>query len=114
MPTDADLVMFSAGGNDGDFGKVVETCFALFYRSPKACQLSLKHFQDFVNDRGENGLRAKTTAIFQAIADRLPDDHAQIVLMGYPSLLTPQVQLRFSPVRSERCLVLLLPGVCSG
>lgn len=30
MPTDADLVMFSAGGNDGDFGKVVETCFALF------------------------------------------------------------------------------------
>ena len=90
MPTDADLVMFSAGGNDGDFGKVVETCFALFYRSPKACQLSLKHFQNFVNDRGENGLRARTTAIFQAIADRLPDDHAQIVLMGYPNLLTPK------------------------
>jgi len=90
LPLDADLVMFSAGGNDGDFGKVVETCFALFYRSPKACQLSLKHFQDFVNDRGENGLRAKTTAIFQAITDRLPDDHAQIVLMGYPNLLTPK------------------------
>ena len=90
MPTDADLVMFSAGGNDGDFGKVVETCFALFYRSPNACQLSLKHFQNFVNDRGENGLRARTTAIFQAITDRLPDDHAQIVLMGYPNLLTPK------------------------
>ena len=33
VPTDSDLVMFSIGGNDGNFGKIVQDCFVLYLQN---------------------------------------------------------------------------------
>ena len=89
LPSDADLVMFSAGGNDGGFENVVEKCFIPSRRFPAPCRDSLKKFTEFANDQSENGLQAKTTAVFQAVADKLANKRPEMVLMGYPHLSLP-------------------------
>ncbi len=82
-PQDSDLVMFSIGGNDGDFGKIAQNCFVLFLQDAINCKNSIESAENFIRS-GE--LRTKTEKVFNELEKRLPDKHAQIVLMGYPHL----------------------------
>ncbi len=92
IPRDTDLVMFTIGGNDGGFEKVVENCFFLGLRSPALCRAAVTDFQSFVNDLGPDGLRTKIRACLEAVSTRLKSlgrPNAEIVLMGYPNLVLP-------------------------
>ena len=83
VPTDSDLVMFSIGGNDGNFGKIAQDCFVLYLQNAINCKSSIESAENFIRS-GE--LRTKTENVLNELEKRLPDKHAQIVLMGYPHL----------------------------
>ena len=83
VPQDSDLVMFSIGGNDGNFGKIVQDCFVLYLQNAINCKSSIESAENFIQS-GE--LRTKTENVLNELEKRLPDKHAQIVLMGYPHL----------------------------
>ena len=82
-PQDSDLVMFSIGGNDGNFGKIAQDCFVLYLQNAINCKSSIESAENFIRS-GE--LRTKTENVLNELEKRLPDKHAQIVLMGYPHL----------------------------
>ena len=82
-PQDSDLVMFSIGGNDGNFGKIAQDCFVLYLQNAINCKSSIESAENFIRS-GE--LRTKTENVLNELEARLPDKHAQIVLMGYPHL----------------------------
>lgn len=83
LPQDSDLVMFSIGGNDGNFGKIAQDCFVLYLQNAINCKNSIESAENFIRS-GE--LRTKTENVLNELEKRLPDKHAQIVLMGYPHL----------------------------
>lgn len=89
IPQNTDLVMLSIGGNDGGFGAVVEKCFAVGMRDAVECRQCVESFRSFVRSEGSDGLTYKTTQVFKAIGSALPGVRAEIVLMGYPHLVTP-------------------------
>ena len=94
IPEETDLVMFSIGGNDGGFDKVVENCLFLGLRSPIICRAAVNDFRSFVNDR-TNGLHARISASLNAVSERLKKlgrPNAEIVVMGYPNLVLPDSQ----------------------
>ncbi len=83
LPQDSDLVMFSIGGNDGNFGKIAQDCFVLYLQNAINCKNGIESAENFIRS-GE--LRTKTENVLNELEKRLPDKHAQIVLMGYPHL----------------------------
>ena len=85
----AALVMFSAGGNDGGFGDVATRCFVVGARKSAECRENVEAFRRFVHDTGPEGLRAKLEGLLNAIDARLGASRAEIVVMGYPHLVTP-------------------------
>jgi len=84
VPADSDLVMFSIGGNDNNsFGNIAIDCFVSATQSPWNCKKSIEAAEAFVQS---GQLRANTESVLNELEKRLPDKHAQIVLMGYPHL----------------------------
>jgi lysophospholipase L1-like esterase len=82
VPSSADLVMFTAGGNDAQFETIVTNCFALGYRAPAACKTGVDYATNHLPDA-----RAGIEQILQALEAKLAPD-AQVVLVGYPLLAT--------------------------
>lgn len=80
IPSSADLVMLTIGGNDVDFGGVVTNCFALGARSPAGCRDRVDHAR-----RNLDKVVANTKDILEALERRLSPE-AQVILVGYPHL----------------------------
>lgn len=82
VPPNTDLVMFTAGGNDGEFPTLVKECYALFFRGAVECRervnFARNHFDEIVTG---------TNRILDALARRLGPS-AEVVLLGYPLLAT--------------------------
>lgn len=82
VPTDTDLVMMTAGGNDALFANIVSQCFVVGYRSPDSCKTAV----DYADGRLQK-IRQGTENILQALEAKLAPD-AQVILVGYPLLNT--------------------------
>ena len=84
VPSSADVVMFTAGGNDVHFEKIVTQCFAIAVRDPRLCRALV---DDASTQLGK--VKQDTTKILAALDSKLPDD-AQVLLVGYPLLSLDQ------------------------
>ncbi len=89
LPADADLVLFTIGGNDGNFGEIVSNCFALGMRSAQGCKARVAEARELINDTGPQGFRQRTENVLRVIDKRLARSEAEIVLIGYPHLSLP-------------------------
>ena len=92
IPEDADLVMLTIGGNDIGFGDVVIECFVIGLRHPLDCKEKVEKARSIIRDPGARGLKARTKAVFDAIALKLDSMHrydVDIILVSYPNLLLP-------------------------
>ena len=56
---DTDLVLFTIGGNDVNFGEIIKACFVVFARDPGRCRDNINEGHEAVEDVGRN-----TTADF--------------------------------------------------
>lgn len=82
LPKDADLVAFTAGGNDVDFNKIVTSCFAL--PNYDKCKESVKKAHNKL-DKVINS----TNDLLEKLENRIANGRkAHVVLMGYPLLST--------------------------
>jgi len=79
---DTDLVLFTIGGNDAGFSKIVEDCFALFARDEGQCIERVEFAENLVNG---GTLRARVRGILDEVHTKMRDD-ARIVLASYPYL----------------------------
>jgi LPXTG-motif cell wall-anchored protein len=78
---DTDLVLFTMGGNDAKFEKIVEQCFAVGPRDPGDCKDALKFGNDVLK-----GLQTKLTQFLTKLrTERLRPD-ARVALLTYPYL----------------------------
>lgn len=82
LPEDADLVAFTAGGNDVDFGGIILKCVAVPFLSVDGCNESLgsaeRKLEDVINN---------TWDLLSTIQKRIANGRiAHAVLMGYPLL----------------------------
>lgn len=82
VPADADLVMFTIGGNDVGFQGIVKYCFVLGYRSADDCRQNIDSATEQV-PRVERQL----ATIFDTLSSRMKPG-AEIMLVGYPQLST--------------------------
>jgi LPXTG-motif cell wall-anchored protein len=82
VPSNADLVMLTIGGNDVNFTDVVKQCFTVGIRDPKACRERVE-----AAEAGLGGVMSRTEEILQKLSAKL-DSQAQVVLVGYPLLST--------------------------
>ena len=80
IPQNTNLVMLTIGGNDADFSKIVQSCFAVGLRSATSCKKNVDYSLTRLDD-----IITKTEQIFKLIESRLSPS-AQIVLVGYPLL----------------------------
>lgn len=83
LPQETDLVLLTIGGNDAGFSTILSQCFVAGMRDASNCRDAINSARAMIRD-GE--LRNRTTAVLQALDERLPGDRAQIVLVGYPHL----------------------------
>jgi lysophospholipase L1-like esterase len=81
LEEDTDLVVFTFGGNDINFEKIVEHCFVVGTRHADTCRGSVKSAEDLL-PTVENRL----VSILTDIRGKLRKD-AKIVLLGYPQLV---------------------------
>ena len=77
---DTDLVLFSIGGNDVHFSKIIENCFALALRDVKTCREDVEAAKAGIGEVG-----ARTGTFLRELKGRMRDD-ARIVLKAYPYL----------------------------
>jgi hypothetical protein len=77
---DTDLVLFSIGGNDVDFSKIVQECFVIGLRDPGSCKEKVENAQAEI---GGVGTRIET--FLRALKGKMRSD-AKIVLKAYPYL----------------------------
>lgn len=80
IPTNTDLILMTIGGNDANFGEIVEYCFAPFYTSAKKCRERIEEAE-----RSLDKIVSGTREIFSALQDRL-SPRAEVVLVAYPLL----------------------------
>ena len=80
--SNTDLVMFTGGGNDAKFAKIVEQCFAIGLRDPGDCRDNV----DFADTLIATQLGARLDTVFGALRGRLRTD-AQVLYVGYPYLV---------------------------
>lgn len=82
VPTNADVVAFTAGGNDVHFTTIVENCFTVGLRSPKKCRSAVD-----AASAGLDAVIANTTDVFTALENRIASGRtADVMLMAYPLL----------------------------
>lgn len=92
IPNDVDVVMLTIGGNDINFEKVVEKCFALHYRHPLECKEVVEGARSAIRDPGPEGIAARTIKVLDAINAKVVSmgrKGVQIILVSYPNLLLP-------------------------
>lgn len=77
VPTDADLVTLTVGGNDVGWAETLQACVAV----PDACQAAIG-----VATAKLPTLASDLDVLFTALGDRAPD--AKVVVLGYPHLVT--------------------------
>lgn len=77
-----DLVMFTGGGNDARFAKIVEQCFATGLRDPGDCEENV----GFADTLIDTQLGTRLDTVFGALRGRLRSD-AQVLYVGYPYLV---------------------------
>lgn len=80
--TSTDLVMFTGGGNDAKFAKIVEQCFATGLRDPGDCRDNV----DFADTLISTQLGARLDTVFSSLRGRMRPD-AQLLYVGYPYLV---------------------------
>lgn len=80
--SNTDLVMFTGGGNDAKFAKIVEQCFAIGLRDPGDCEDNV----DFADALISAQLGARLDTVFGALRSRLRTD-AEVLYVGYPYLV---------------------------
>jgi lysophospholipase L1-like esterase len=80
--SNTDLVMFTGGGNDAKFAKIVEQCFAIGLRDPGDCSDNV----DFADTLITVELGGRLDTVFGALRSRLRTD-AQVLYVGYPYLI---------------------------
>jgi lysophospholipase L1-like esterase len=80
IPTGTNLVMLTIGGNDVNFGDIVQQCFVIAIRDPAGCR-------DDINaaTAGIPTLMSNTQQIFSQLQSKL-GANAKVVLVGYPLL----------------------------
>lgn len=78
---DTDLVLFTNGGNDIEFDRIVTQCFVTGSRSPSDCREAVDDARDALPAANQGILNA----IDQMRANHLRED-ARVVLLGYPLL----------------------------
>ncbi len=76
---DTDLVLMTGGGNDVRFSKIVEQCFAPFYRDPGDCRRFVNEARELLPNVEDDLVDALAT-----IHARAPQ--AKVALVGYPYL----------------------------
>lgn len=77
---DADLVLFSMGGNDLEFDEIVKQCFVIGARDPEGCKERID-----AAEAGIPALQTQLSTIFSRLRGKLRDD-ARAVLLSYPYL----------------------------
>ena len=87
-PAQIDLVALSIGSNDGPLSEVIRDCFFIGYQDAGRCRDAIASFQQVI-DRDEDGLRARVLSTLAAVDELVTNPKAEIVLMGYPHLATP-------------------------
>jgi lysophospholipase L1-like esterase len=103
IPAGTNLVMFTAGGNDVNFTRIVTKCFAPKEKDGPGCDAALRYAEgrwSTTEEKGKPGpmkpeadqpmnqVMVRTEAILNEIDKKLPDN-ATVVLVGYPLLSTP-------------------------
>lgn len=81
VPTNTDLILMTIGGNDVDFGGIVESCLAPYMARVKECKTKIDNANKKLPDVGK-----ETYKIFESLQSRLKNPNAQIVLVAYPLL----------------------------
>jgi lysophospholipase L1-like esterase len=78
VSANTDMVMMTIGGNDADFGGVVEWCFLAGSRENEDCIDSVRNAKSKLGK-----VREGTEKIFKELEEKLRDD-ATIILIAYP------------------------------
>jgi lysophospholipase L1-like esterase len=78
---DTDLVVFTFGGNDVNFGEIVQQCFIVGLRDPGNCR---EHVE--AAERDLSNVQLQLVRILSKMREKLRDD-AKVVLLGYPHLV---------------------------
>ncbi|HEX8869104.1 MAG TPA: SGNH/GDSL hydrolase family protein [Lentzea sp.] len=89
------LVTITIGGNDLGFVDVLTTCVL---KGDKSCETRVGKARDFARDE----LPARLDATYSTIEEAAPN--AQLVVLGYPRLFTPNDECRTLSVRKRRAL----------
>ena len=87
IDTNTNLVMFTIGGNDVDFGGIVSRCFVPPFREPKNCEGLVDRANSKLNE-----VKSHTLSILEKIDNHLPHE-AQVVIVGYPRLASGKYTL---------------------
>ena len=81
---DSDLIVLSLGDNEGHFREIARDCFVMFLHDPYNCGKSIDASLAFTKG---GQFKEKTEALLKDLEAHLPDNHAQIVLMGNPNII---------------------------
>lgn len=82
VPSDADVVAFTAGGNDAKFGEIVKSCLVVGMRSPAGCRETIDHARASLPE-----VRQNTTELFSRLDRKLnAGQDAYAMVMAYPLL----------------------------
>jgi lysophospholipase L1-like esterase len=77
-----DLVMFTGGGNDARFAKIVERCFATGLRSPDDCEEAVDFADAIITDQ----MGTRRDGVFAARRAAMRPT-AEVLYVGYPHLV---------------------------
>lgn len=77
-----DLVMFTGGGNDARFAKIVEQCFATGLRDPGSCEEAVDFADAIITDQ----LGVRLDGVFTALRGTARPT-AEVLYVGYPHLV---------------------------
>lgn len=77
-----DLVMFTGGGNDAKFAKIVEQCFATGLRDPGDCRENVNFADTLISTQ----LSSRVDTVLSNLRARLRPG-AQVLYVGYPYLV---------------------------
>lgn len=87
VPSDADLVFFTIGGNDVEFKAIVPNCFVVGFRNSAGCREKV--------DAATAKLPSVATDLYGALEDLSTriEPGAEVVIVAYPQLAPPEPNL---------------------
>lgn len=100
IANNTDLVMFTAGGNDVNFGEIVSSCFAVGFRDPGECRKNVENAFSKLGDVKQGNLN-----VLNAIEARNLASTDQIIMVGYPLLSQKGVDYVLERCYDDLCLV---------